>query len=143
LCLATTLALNGLTKMGTTGGDWASHDLQHPLSALKPEVAHGAGLAVVFPAWMTYVKDLISEKLIKFGKNILNLGDSATAERTIDELRRWYKSVGAPITLRELGFTQEDVQKVTQIASKHAPLGKVKRLDTHDIESIYRIAYEF
>ncbi|HOA16343.1 MAG TPA: iron-containing alcohol dehydrogenase [Fervidobacterium sp.] len=143
LCLATTLALNGLTKMGTTGGDWSSHDLQHPLSALKPEVAHGAGLAVVFPAWMTYVRDLISEKLIKFGKNILNLGDDATAERTIDELRRWYKSVGAPITLKELGFTQEDVQKVTQIASKHAPLGKVKRLDTHDIESIYRIAYEF
>jgi len=86
---------------------------------------------------------LISEKLIKFGKNILNLGDDATAERTIDELRRWYKSVGAPITLKELGFTQEDVQKVTQIASKHAPLGKVKRLDIHDIESIYRIAYEF
>ncbi|HOQ39649.1 MAG: iron-containing alcohol dehydrogenase [Fervidobacterium sp.] len=141
LCLATTLALNGLTRMGTTGGDWSSHDLQHPLSALKPEVAHGAGLAAIFPAWMTYVKENISDKLIKFGRQVLNLGDEITPEYTIAELRRWYTSIGAPISLAQLGFLEEDIEKLTDIASKHAPFGTVKPLNCEDIKRIYEIAY--
>lgn len=139
-CLATTLALNGLTGMGTNGGDWSSHELEHAVSALKPDVAHGAGLAIVFPAWMTYVKDKISEKLIKFGKNILGLDGEITPERTIEALKNWYSSIGAPVKLSEVGFTKEDIDELTKTANKHAPFGTVKELREEDIRKIYEIA---
>ena len=139
-CLATTLALNGLTGMGTNGGDWSSHELEHAVSALKPDVAHGAGLAIVFPAWMTYVKDKISEKLIKFGKNILGLDGEITPERTIEALKNWYSSIGAPVKLCEIGFTKEDIDELTKTANKHAPFGTVKELREEDIRKIYEIA---
>lgn len=139
-CLATTLALNGLTGMGTNGGDWSSHELEHAVSALKPDVAHGAGLAIVFPAWMTYVKDKISKKLIKFGKNILGLDGEITPERTIEALKNWYSSIGAPVKLSEVGFTKEDIDELTKTANKHAPFGTVKELREEDIRKIYEIA---
>lgn len=139
-CLATTLALNGLTGMGTNGGDWSSHELEHAVSALKPDVAHGAGLAIVFPAWMEYVKDRISEKLIRFGKNILGLDGEITPERTIEALKNWYSSIGAPVKLSEVGFTKDDIDELTKTANKHAPFGTVKELREEDIRKIYEIA---
>ncbi|MGQ9856654.1 MAG: iron-containing alcohol dehydrogenase [Fervidobacterium sp.] len=141
-CLATTLALNGLTGMGTTGGDWSSHELEHAVSALNPDVAHGAGLAIVFPAWMTYVKDKISHKLVKFGKNIFGMDGDIKPEDVIDKLKSWYKKIGAPIALKEVGFNKEDIEKLTEIANKHAPFGTVKELTKEDIRKIYEIAYE-
>jgi len=141
-CLATTLALNGLTGLGTTGGDWSSHELEHAISALNPEVAHGAGLAVVFPAWMVYVKDKISDKLVSFGKNILGMNGEVSPEEVIRNLKCWYKKIGAPITLKELGFERNDIDKLTAIANKHAPFGTVIELKEDDIKKIYEIAYE-
>ncbi|MEN3042282.1 MAG: iron-containing alcohol dehydrogenase [Fervidobacterium sp.] len=140
-CLATTLALNGLTGIGTNGGDWSSHELEHAISALNPDIAHGAGLAIVFPAWMTYVKDKISEKLIKFGKNILELDGEITPETTIEELKKLYSSMGAPVALNEVGFTKSSIDELTKIASKHAPFGTVKELHYDDIRRIYEIAF--
>jgi alcohol dehydrogenase YqhD (iron-dependent ADH family) len=141
-CLSTTLALNGLTGMGTNGGDWSSHELEHSLSALKPEVAHGAGLAIVFPAWMMYVKDKIADKLIRFGKNIFGLEEPITPEKAIEELKKWYSSMGAPITLKEVGIAREDIDKLVQHAIKHAPFGTVMELKEEDIRKIYEIALE-
>lgn len=141
-CLATTLALNGLTGMGTNGGDWSSHELEHSISALKPEVAHGAGLAIIFPAWLTYVKDKISDKLISFGKHILNLKDEITPERTIKELKNWYSSIGAPISLKEVGIKKDDIDFLVEHATKHAPFGTVISLNKEDIRKIYEIALE-
>ncbi|MFN3691272.1 MAG: iron-containing alcohol dehydrogenase [Fervidobacterium sp.] len=139
-CLATTLALNGLTSMGTNGGDWSSHELEHAVSALKPEVAHGAGLAIVFPAWLEYNKDRISNKLVKFAENVLKLEDKITPERAIKELKNWYKSIGAPISLREVGFTENDLEELTRIAAKHVPFGTVAELREEDIRKIYELA---
>ncbi|MFN6992322.1 MAG: iron-containing alcohol dehydrogenase, partial [Fervidobacterium sp.] len=139
-CLATTLALNGLTGMGTNGGDWSSHELEHAVSALKPEVAHGAGLAIVFPAWLEYNKDRISYKLVKFGENVLKLTEKITPERTIQELKNWYKAIGAPISLREVGFSENDLDELTKIAAKHAPFGTVADLREEDIRKIYELA---
>ncbi len=141
-CLATTLALNGLTGMGTTGGDWSSHELEHAVSALNPDVAHGAGLAVVFPAWMKYVKDKISDKLIMFGKNVFGLNGDVSPDQVIQELKKWYSKIGAPTTLKELGFGRGDIEKLTEIANKHAPFGTVVELRMEDIRKIYEIAYE-
>ncbi|ABR30668.1 butanol dehydrogenase [Thermosipho melanesiensis] len=133
--LSTTLALNGISGLGHSGGDWSSHAIEHALSALNPDVAHGAGLAVVFPAWLTYVKDLISDKLAKFGVEVFGIEDG------INALKEWYKKIGAPVNLRELGFEKNDIEKLTDIASKMAPMGRLKKLEREDIKKILEIAF--
>ncbi len=139
-CLATTLALNGLTGMGTNGGDWSSHELEHAVSAFKPEVAHGAGLAVVFPAWMMYVYDKMPEKFRKFSKEIFGIEGEEAEVKGIKALKEWYKKVGAPTSLSEIGFKKEDIETITKIACKHAPFGTVKELKEEDIKLIYEMA---
>jgi alcohol dehydrogenase YqhD (iron-dependent ADH family) len=57
LAWAASLALNGLTGVGLREGDFAIHRIETAMSAVFPEIAHGAGLGVLFPAWILYVKD--------------------------------------------------------------------------------------
>lgn len=139
--LSTTLALNGISGMGHRGGDWSSHAIEHALSALNPDVAHGAGLAVVFPAWMQYVYRADPGKFSRFGRIIFKLKNS-TPTRAIQALKSWYKKVGAPVTLKELGFKREDIDTLTEIAAKTAPMGKLVKLEKEDIRKILEIAYE-
>ncbi|MBB6062857.1 hypothetical protein HNP65_001309 [Thermosipho japonicus] len=138
--LSTTLALNGVSGLGHKGGDWSSHAIEHALSALNPNVAHGAGLAVVFPAWMKYVYNQVPERFAQFGENIFGL-KNCKPEEAINALSQWYKKIGAPTTLKELGFKEEDIEKLTEIASKMAPMGKLKKLERDDIKKILEIAY--
>lgn len=139
--LSTTLALNGISGLGHRGGDWSSHAIEHALSALNPEVAHGAGLAVVFPAWMKYVYKANPTKFRRFGRTIFRLKNS-TPTQAIDALKRWYKKIGAPTTLKELGFKREDIETLTEIAAKTVPMGKLAKLEKEDIRKILEIAYE-
>ncbi|MCD6104181.1 MAG: iron-containing alcohol dehydrogenase [Thermosipho sp. (in: Bacteria)] len=139
--LSTTLALNGISGLGHRGGDWSSHAIEHALSALNPEVAHGAGLAVVFPAWMKYVYKANPTKFRRFGRTIFRLKNS-TPTQAIDALKRWYKKIGAPTTLKELGFKREDIETLTEIAAKTVPMGKLVKLEKEDIRKILEIAYE-
>lgn len=138
--LSTTLALNGVSGLGHKGGDWSSHAIEHALSALNPDVAHGAGLAVVFPAWMKYVCNQAPERFVQFGENIFGL-KNCKPEEAISALGDWYKKIGAPTTLKELGFKEEDIEKLTEIASKMAPMGRLKKLERDDIKKILEIAY--
>ncbi|WP_126993212.1 iron-containing alcohol dehydrogenase [Thermosipho globiformans] len=138
--LSTTLALNGVSGLGHKGGDWSSHAIEHALSALNPDVAHGAGLAVVFPAWMKYVYNQAPERFVQFGENIFGL-KNCKPEEAINALSQWYKKIGAPTTLKELGFKEEDIEKLTEIASKMTPMGKLKKLERDDIKKILEIAY--
>ncbi len=57
LAWCATMALNGISGIGLKGGDWACHDIQHSFSALHPEIAHGEGLGVIFPAWIEYMSE--------------------------------------------------------------------------------------
>ena len=64
-------AINGVMKVGRQG-DWASHGLAHELSG-QWDVAHGAALAVIFPAWMRYVHHTHPELFVKFAVNVFDL----------------------------------------------------------------------
>lgn len=139
--LSTTLALNGVSGLGHRGGDWSSHAIEHVLSAVNYEIAHGAGLAVVFPAWMEYVYNENPERFVQFGENVFGL-KNCTPKDAINELRNWFKKIGAPTTLNELGFTKEDIKFLAENAGKITPIGKLKKLEKEDIEKIFTIAYK-
>lgn len=105
-----TLAHNGICGTGRLE-DWASHGLEHELSAVY-NVTHGAGLAVIAPAWMTYMASVKPFKIAQFARRVFDVDiadDREAALEGIARLRNFYRSLGLPITLRELGVENPDI----------------------------------
>ena len=99
-----TLAHNGTCGCGRNE-DWTSHGLEHVLSAIY-DVTHGAGLAVVFPAWISFLAEKAPQKPATLGRRIFNIPqgmpDREAALATANCLRDFFKEIGLPITLSEL-----------------------------------------
>jgi hypothetical protein len=137
-----TLAHNGVCGCGRKE-DWTSHGLEHELSALYG-VTHGSGLAVVFPAWMTFMASHRPEKVAQLGRRIFGVttsDDKSAALQTVDALRHFFKSIGLPLTLGELGISNPDFATLTRKfhANKGLPFGPYYPLHPIDTEAIYRL----
>lgn len=126
--------------------DWTSHALEHELSALDTSITHGAGLAVMFPAWMEYVVTENPGRFAYYGREIFGLAPTgdllADALSAIDETRAFFASLGMPTTLAELGVGEEDIERMipTLRANKGECIGKFKRLTLDDARAIYKLA---
>lgn len=126
--------------------DWATHGLEHELSALFPDITHGAGLAVMFPAWMEFVYAENPARFAHYGREVFGLaptGDvEADALSAIDETRSFFASLGMPTTLAELDVDEGDIEKLipTLKENKGEPFGSFKKLTMDDAREIYRIA---
>ena len=126
--------------------DWATHGLEHELSALNPAITHGAGLAVMFPAWMEYVHGENPARFAQYGREVFGLattGDvEADALSAIDETRAFFASLGMPTTLAELDVHEGDIERMipTLRANKGEVFGSFKKLTMDDARAIYRIA---
>lgn len=143
LALCATLALNNSNGMGRQGGDWATHNLEHSLSAFY-DIAHGAGLAIMFPAWMKYVYRENIKKWVRFSEKIFGVNYGSEEEKAIkgiELLKEFYKKTGAPVSLREVGIPEEDLEKLSENALLRGPFGNMKKLDKDDVLKIYKIAY--
>ncbi len=144
LAWCATLGLNGSNGVGRSGGDWASHNIEHSLSVLYG-IAHGAGLAIVFPAWMKYVYKENIDMFGRFAEQIFNITEGTKEEKAlkaIEELKIFFKSLNAPVTLKEIGVKPEELDKIADNAAMQAPLGTLKKLEREDILEILKIAYE-
>lgn len=126
--------------------DWATHALEHELSALNPGITHGAGLAVMFPAWMEYVYTENPARFAFYGREVYGLattGDiEADALSAIDETRAFFASLGMPTTLDELGIEEADIEDMlpTLRENKGESFGSFKKLSLDDAREIYKIA---
>ena len=126
--------------------DWATHGLEHELSALNPAITHGAGLAVMFPAWMEYVHAENPARFAFYGQAVFGLtptGDvEADALSATDETRAFFASLGMPTTLAELDVEEADIPKMlpTLAQNKGVPFGTFKKLTLEDAEEIYKLA---
>ncbi len=137
LVWALTLALNGTSGVGLSKGDWSVHTIEHALSALHPEIAHGTGLAVVFPAWILYMHKYNPTTFERWAKNIWqcdNVGDA------VKKMRDKYSFWGAPITLKELGIKKEDITLLAENATQRGPISSFKPLTKKDVEEILKLA---
>lgn len=126
--------------------DWASHDIEHELSALY-DCAHGAGLAVVAPAWMTFVMKHDINRFAQFASRVwgcdTDFSDMGkTAAEGIARFREFLKSIGMPVTMGELGAKEEDIPYLAAHIGlgEERSLGSFVKLTTKDIEKIYRLA---
>jgi hypothetical protein len=126
-------ALNGLTPAGTDGGSFPNHMIEHSLSALY-NVAHGAGLAVVIPAWMKWYEEQNISQFQRFSKEIFNCDD---ANEGIEKLENWFSKIGATVTLKELDITRDAIEALAINANG---LAKVWGMDTlYPVKTIVEI----
>ncbi len=154
---AGTLAHNDLAGCGrglnptARAGGWESHALEHELSAHHPEITHGAGLAVVLPAWMRYVWRTDPQRFLDFASDVFGIEpveeeycpreeaveDAVTA--AIDELQAFFRSLGMPATLGDFDLTPDDVPALLETlrASKGEPFGAFQKLTMEDARAIY------
>ncbi|MDR1439911.1 MAG: iron-containing alcohol dehydrogenase [Clostridiales bacterium] len=145
LGFAGTVAHNGLVGMGREQ-DWACHGMEHELSAIY-DVAHGAGLAVLTPGWMQYVyKDNVN-MFVQFAANVMGVQGSyrdpdAIVQDGIARLREFFRKIGLPGSLSELGIGGDRLEEMAKKATGAAfgdeePLGGLKKLRWQDVLAIY------
>lgn len=141
---AGTLAHNGITGCGRQE-DWASHSMEHEISALDPNIPHGAGLAVVFPAWMAFMAHHKPSKIAQLGRRIFDVDerdDRAAAIETVASFRAYISAVlRLPSNLEELGLENPDIDTMVERlhANKGEAIGGYYRLKADDTREIYRL----
>jgi len=143
LMWASSLALNGLTVTGKMSGDWASHQMEHELSALN-DLTHGAGLSILFPVWMEYVLDeRRAFKFAQMARNVFGITDEDDMQAAINGIkavRKFFSSLGMPSTLKEVDITPEHFDYMAKQACKFGPIGVFKRLGVDQVREIYERA---
>lgn len=141
---AGTVAHNGICGVGREE-DWATHGLEHELSALYG-VAHGAGLAVMFPAWMKFVYTSGVDRFVQFAVRVWDIEESGdkkeTALKGIQALKEFFSSIGLPVNFEQLGAKASDIHKLidTLKINSGGTLGNFRKLDMEDCRAIYEIA---
>ena len=127
--------------------DWASHQIEHELSAFY-DCAHGAGLAVVLPAWLEFVLPHDPARLAQFAVRVFSCEmDFACPENTaragIARLRAFFRSLGMPATLEELGARPEDIPAMAVHRAEKPrayPFGNFVKIQPADMEAILHLA---
>lgn len=142
---ASTIAHNGLCGVGKVE-DWATHALEHEVSALY-DVAHGAGLACLAPAWMEFVAKRNPDKVWRFAVNVMSADPAGrTSEEVIAEgiqlLRDFYHDMGLVTSLTELIGRKPDIDALVRSLedSKGKTLGTYVALSMDDCREIYTLA---
>lgn len=141
---AGTVAHNDIVGVGRSQ-DWNSHGIEHELSGLY-DCAHGAGLAVIMPAWMSYV---YKHDVMRFAQMAVRIwgcemnfqNPEETALEGIREFRKFLHEIGMPINFKELGAKQEDIPLLVEKLG----IGDGKRygfmeLTAADVTEIYKLA---
>ncbi len=139
------LAHNNLCGVGRVQ-DWASHQIEHELSAFY-DCAHGAGLAVVMPAWMEYVMDHDVMRFARFAVNVFGCemdysNPKTTAKAGIARLREFFTSLDMPITFAKIGACKDDIPAMVAHRSKKPngfPFGNFVRIGPTEMEEILRL----
>ena len=141
---AGTVAHNDIVGVGRSQ-DWNSHRIEHELSGLY-DVIHGAGLAVVMPAWMEFVH---KHNVMRFAQMAVRVwgcqmdfeNPETTALEGISRFRKFLKSIGMPVNFEELGAKEEDIPVlVEKLGLGSEKTGGFVSLSSEDVASIYRIA---
>ena len=141
---------SGMVAHNDTSGvgresDWATHIMEHELSALY-DVAHGAGLAVMFPAWMKYVMHHDIMRFAQFAVRVWGCEmDFQHPEKTaLEGIKRYEKfmtSIGMPIRFAELGAKAEDIPLLVKtLGLGQNTIGSFVKLTEDDVRKIYELA---
>lgn len=137
------IALNHLFTFGK-GGAWSVHPIEHELSAFY-DLTHGVGLAILTPVWMRYVlSDTTVKRFAMYARNVLDVkeeDDYAAAGRGIDLTAQFFRDLGLPHTLSEVGIDDSQFALMAEEAVRTSGLStrSYVKLTARDVEKIYRM----
>ncbi len=138
------IAHNGTCGVGCEE-DWASHFLEHEISAIYG-VTHGAGLSVIFPAWMTWMVEHNVGKIAQYAVRVWGVPESedkkTVALEGIGKLKAFFSSLGLPVTFKELGVENPDIDRLADSLhrNKGELVGNYVKLTKQDSKEIYHLA---
>ena len=132
---AATMALNGLTMHGRASGEWGVHSIGHILSLLY-DVPHGASLTIVYPAWMKLMKNRLNDRIKLLGNNLFG---SSTAEETIEQMELFFKYIGCPVRLSDLGGIKPDADEIYRLMVQSKAATYVHKLNEDDYREIIKL----
>ena len=115
---ATTLGCNGIYALGNSASGWPMHSIEHALSAYY-DITHGIGLAIVTPRWMKHIlNENTMERFVSFGTGIFGidqeLPEIEIAMMAIKAIHDFYKEIGVPMTLREVGIDESRIDEMAK-----------------------------
>ena len=121
LMLMSSLSHNGITSIGKNGAFFV-HPIEHAVSAVYPDVAHAAGLAVIFPAWAKYYLSYDLDKFDSLARNVFGLNNKNkldNAKAGINEIEKLFAILGMPKTFKDLGIDNPDIDKLVNIITNN------------------------
>lgn len=145
LMWAGTLSWSGVLNAGVEGAAIPNHMIEHPLSG-HYDIAHGAGLSIVFPAWMRFARHRHGDRIIRFGRKILGLeseldglSHDEQVEATAVALERWYRHIGTPTTFAEAEIHDPDVAAMTAQAMTLSRMWGISGYSEDDVRAVYAL----
>jgi alcohol dehydrogenase YqhD (iron-dependent ADH family) len=137
------LAHNGLLDTGRIG-DWASHALDHELTALFG-IAHGAGLAIMFPAWIKYNIKEDTKRFARFAAKVWGVDGAfydfeQAALEGVFRMENFFKSIGMPVRFADANIDSARIGEMAKRVVHFGPIGNYQKLDEKAAEAIYRLA---
>ena len=121
LMLMSSLSHNGITSIGKNGAFFV-HPIEHAVSGVYPQVAHAAGLAVIFPAWAKYYISYDVDKFDSLARNVFNLHNknkTDNAKAGINEIEKLFAILGMPKTFKDLGIDNPDIEKIVNLITNN------------------------
>ena len=142
---AGSLAHNNIFGTGRVG-DWASHAISHEMVALF-DGAHGAALAIIFPAWMTYNIKEDPNRFARFAAKVWGVDGAyydleQAALEGISRMKTFFRSIGLPVSFADAKFDTGRIGEMAKRAVQFGSIGAFRKLEAKDIEAIYRLAAE-
>lgn len=136
------LSHNGLTHIGKEFG-FTVHPVEHALSGYKPDIIHGAGVALLYPAVALHCLKREPKKYAALTRRLFNMGlenEKETAIIGAAKMKEFFSSIGMPSTFAEVGLGKEDIPALVALASGNGTrvIGRYPQsLDQHDLEEIF------
>jgi len=136
---AGSLAWNGTGVLAYKNNVMAGHAIEHPISGVY-NIAHGAGLSMVIPAWLEYFSATYSKRILKFGKNVLGV-KSKNPSDVVDALLDFYCAIGTPISWKQAGIKKPNYKFLAKEARKLLTMWGEKSglYEEFDLEKIYKL----
>lgn len=131
-----TMALNMMTSYGKSGGDWGVHGMGHILSLLHA-VPHGASLSIIFPAWMKLLHERAGHQISKLGTDLFGNPD---VNATIARFEAFFKQIGSPTRLSEVGIGEEKFEEIIQLMIRNKAEGSLYKMTEDDYRKIMAFA---
>ena len=140
---ATTLGCNGIYSLGNSESGWPMHAIEHALSG-HYDINHGEGLAIVTPRWMKHIlSEKTLERFVAFGTGVFGidpaLPEMEIAEKAIQSIHDFYREIGLPMTLSEVGIDGSRIDEMAHhIAVNEGLENAWAPLHEEDIAAILR-----